>query len=268
MYLTAILRLLNLRAKVAESNQNTSLQGKRAILSEGDVVRFSVNFLLFMRTVFITGGTGYIGSRLIKALLQTGELHVKALVRSSSKDKLPPGCEVIIGNALKAETYVHAVPPASIFIHLVGVAHPSPSKKQQFRDIDLASVLEAAGAAKQTGIDHFVYLSVAQFPTKIMKEYQAVRATGEAVLSATGIRCSFVRPWYVLGPGHWWPILLKPFYLMGPLIPSLREKADKLDTVTIRQMIRTLQYAVKHLPESAVSIYEVADIKSMHLKNV
>lgn len=216
-----------------------------------------------MQTIFITGGTGYIGSRLIKALQQKGGYYIKALVRPGSESKLPSDCEAIVGNALNAKTFSDAVKPASIFIHLVGVAHPSPSKKKQFRQIDLVSVQQAAIAAKQETIEHFIYLSVAQYPTNIMKDYQAVRALGESLLLKTGIKCSFIRPWYVLGPGHWWPLLLKPFYWVGRLIPSFKEKAEKLDTVTIQQMILALVYAIEHLPSSNCEIYEVRHIQSM-----
>ena len=53
-----------------------------------------------MQTIFITGGTGYIGTRLIKALLKEGDYHIKALARKGSEQKLPAGCEVVEGNAL------------------------------------------------------------------------------------------------------------------------------------------------------------------------
>ena len=216
-----------------------------------------------MQTIFVTGGTGYIGSRLITALRQRGDYHIKALVRQVSRHKLPKGCEVIAGDALDATTYGYALPPAAIFIHLVGVSHPSPAKKKQFRDIDLASVQQAALAARKQNIQHLIYVSVTQFPTNIMKEYQAARAAGEAALLQTGITCSFLRPWYVLGPGHWWPLLLKPFYWIGKRIPAFKEMSEKLDTVTITDMIAAILYCIDHPPVKSTEIYEVSDIKSI-----
>lgn len=215
-----------------------------------------------MQTIFITGGTGYIGTRLIKSLLQRGGYCVRALVREESRHKLPPGCEAIIGNALESKTYWESVRPSTTFVHLVGVAHPSPFKKQYFQDIDLVSVQQAAMAAKKGAVEHFVYLSVAQYPTKIMKDYQSVRAAGESLLLESVMKCSFIRPWYVLGPGHWWPLLLKPFYRVARVIPALKEKAEKLDTVTIDQMIASLVHAIDHPPARHCRIYEVSDIQT------
>jgi len=55
-------------------------------------------------TIFVTGGTGYIGSRLIPRLLERGH-RVKALVRSGSEHKLPVGAAGIVGDALKMDSY-------------------------------------------------------------------------------------------------------------------------------------------------------------------
>jgi uncharacterized protein YbjT (DUF2867 family) len=216
-----------------------------------------------MPTIFITGGTGYIGSRLIKALLNTGDYHIKALVRTGSEHKLPPGCEIIYGNALDASTYEQSVTGTSVFVHLIGVPHPSPAKKEAFKKIDLVSVQQAAEIAKQGKPGHFVYVSVSQFPSNIMKDYQAVRSTGEELLSATGVKCSFVRPWYVLGPGHWWPVLLMPFYRIFSLVPSAREQVRQQGLVTINQMIATLVHAIKNPPTAQVRIYDVPDIREL-----
>ena len=113
-----------------------------------------------MQTVFITGSTGYIGTRLIKVLLKAGNFHVQALVRKGSEHKLPQGCEIIIGDALDAASYQHKIAPPSTFVHLIGVAHPSPAKKEQFKKIDLVSIKEAVKAATHADVIHFIYLSV------------------------------------------------------------------------------------------------------------
>lgn len=212
-----------------------------------------------MQNIFITGGTGYIGTRLIKAL-QNKDYHIRALVRKGSEHKLPPGCEQVSGNALDASSYQDKIQPSSVFIHLVGVAHPSPSKKEQFKKIDLVSIEQAVQAAKHAGVMHFIYLSVSMYPTKIMKDFQQVRARGEALLLQSGLKTSFVRPWYVLGPGHWWPLLLKPFLFIAKYAGK-REAVENLDTVTLKQMVHTLVYAAEHTPEQNI-IYDVQKIKT------
>ena len=78
-------------------------------------------------SVFITGGTGYMGQRLIARLLKRGH-DVRALVRPGSEKKLPAGCTPVSGNALDGVSYAGRVPPSDTFVQLVGVAHPSPGE--------------------------------------------------------------------------------------------------------------------------------------------
>jgi uncharacterized protein YbjT (DUF2867 family) len=214
-----------------------------------------------MHTIFITGATGYIGSRIIEPLKAQG-FHIKALIRKGSKKKFPPGCEIVFGDALDADTYKDEVHPSETFIHLVGVSHPSPRKKELFRKIDLVSIREAVKAAQFAGIKHFIYLSVSQYPSGIMKDFQEVRAEGENLLMQSGMNASFIRPWYVLGQGHWWPLLLKPLYFLLKRFPATRDAAQNLDTVTIGQMVRTIVSAVNHVPDG-IRKYEVQEMKGI-----
>jgi uncharacterized protein YbjT (DUF2867 family) len=208
--------------------------------------------------IFITGGTGYMGQRLIPELLKRGH-EVTALVRDGSEKKLPAGCRAVVGDALRAESYRQHVTPADTFVHLIGVSHPNPAKAEQFRTIDLVSVEAAVPAARDAGIKHFVYLSVAQ-PAPVMQEYNAVRAQGEALIRAAGMNATFLRPWYVLGPGHWWPYAILPVFWICQLVPATREGARRLRPVTLRQMIGALVWAVEN-PASGVRIVDVPQIR-------
>ncbi len=208
--------------------------------------------------IFVTGGTGYLGQKLIPVLLRRGH-KVRALVRHGSESKLPEGCEAIFGNALDKDSFAEWVSPSNIFVQLVGVPHPSPSKAKQFRQIDLESVRASVPAAAEAGIKHFIYLSVAQ-PAPIMKVYQEVRAEGEQLISESGMSAIILRPWYVLGPGHRWPYLLVPFYKLMEAIPSTREAALRLGLVTIDQMIAALVDAIETAPDG-IRVYDVPRIR-------
>ncbi|HXY60560.1 MAG TPA: NAD-dependent epimerase/dehydratase family protein [Chthoniobacterales bacterium] len=109
--------------------------------------------------IFVTGGTGYIGSRLIPLLIQRDH-RVKALIRRGSERKVPVGAETVIGDALELNSYTKEISPADTFVHLIGAPHPSPAKARQFQEIDLVSIGVATKAARDAGVRHFVYLRV------------------------------------------------------------------------------------------------------------
>jgi uncharacterized protein YbjT (DUF2867 family) len=208
--------------------------------------------------VFVTGGTGYLGRHVIPALIGRGH-RVRALVRPGSQGKAPHGCEIVVGDPFDRATFAHAIAPCDTFLQLVGVPHPSPSKARQFIDVDLRSALESIAAARQSGIVHFVYVSVAQ-PAPVMHSYQHARHQAECVLDASGLRRTILRPWYVLGPGHRWPYLIVPMYWLLERLPPTRDTARRLGLVTVSQIVRALVDAIEHPPDEA-RIVEVPEMK-------
>lgn len=211
------------------------------------------------RSVFITGGTGYMGQRLIARLLERGH-DVRALVRPGSEKKVPASCVAIPGDALDGSSYAQQISPADTFVQLVGVAHPSPAKTEEFRRVDLPAGLGAVAAAKAAGVRHFVYLSVAH-PAPMMHAYVAVRSECEDAITSAGLNATILRPWYVLGPGHWWPNLLLPMYKVAELLPATREGALRLGLVTLEQMTNALTVAVEN-PVQGIRVVTVPEIRS------
>jgi len=210
--------------------------------------------------IFLTGGTGYIRSRLIPILKQGGH-ELKALVRKGSEKKLPAGITGVLADPLQMDSYTEQVRGSDTFVHLIGVPHPSPAKAKEFKEIDLVSIQVAVKAARAAGIEHLVYLSVAQ-PATMMHAFIEVRSEGERLIRESGMPATFVRPWYVLGPGHRWPYLLLPFYWICERLPATRESAQRLGLVTISEMLHTLVRSVEN-PTQGIRILGVPEIRQL-----
>ncbi len=210
-----------------------------------------------VRRVFIAGATGNMGSRLAEELKRRG-VGVAGLVRAGSEQRLPAGCAAVPGNALDRTTFSDKLGGADTFVQLVGVSHPSPAKAKQFREIDLRSCEESVAVAVANRVGHFVYVSVAH-PAPVMRAYIEVRTQCEEMIRRSGLNATILRPWYVLGPGHYWPYLLRPGYWLARQIPSMREGATRLGLVTWRQMVAALADAVEH-PVRGLRIVEVPQI--------
>ncbi len=210
--------------------------------------------------VLITGGTGYMGRALVPVLLARGH-RVRLLVRPGAESKAPPGAEVVTGNPLDRMSLQAALSGIDTLVHLVGVPKPSPAKALQFREIDLVSIHASVAALEHlSSRPHLVYLSVAQ-PAPVMQAYVAVRSEGEALIRARGLDATCLRPWYVLGPGHWWPCALLPMYALLRALPATRSAANRLGLVTLAQMVRALTRAIEE-PAKGVRIVEVPEIRS------
>jgi NAD(P)-dependent dehydrogenase (short-subunit alcohol dehydrogenase family) len=81
--------------------------------------------------ILVTGGTGHIGTRLASALAARGH-SVRALARSGSARRIPAGVSAVIGDALDAGSIAKSLDAGDTLVHLVGTAHPNPSKAEEF----------------------------------------------------------------------------------------------------------------------------------------
>jgi uncharacterized protein YbjT (DUF2867 family) len=212
-----------------------------------------------MAHVFVTGATGFMGRRLSAELIRRGHT-VRGLARAGSGSRLQPGCEAADGNPLDASSFRDLIAPADTLVHLVGVSHPSPAKAQEFRSIDLASAKASISAAVHAGVRHFVYVSVAH-PAPVMREYIAARVKAEVAIRGSGLNATILRPWYVLGPGRRWPLLLLPVYWIMGALPASRESARRLGLVTLERMVEAMARAVER-PANGVRVLEAPEIRS------
>lgn len=229
----------------------------------GDAVE-KVSQMTIPLEILVTGGTGYIGQHLIPLLIARGH-RVRVLARQQSLARVPSGATGVAGDALDAESIASAVQPGDTVIHLVGTPHPSPSKADQFEKVDLVSIRSTVSAAQKVGIAHLIYVSVAQ-PAPIMQSYLWVRMLGETMIREAGLTASIIRPWYVLGPGHWWPKLIRPLYKLADMIPSLQPMVERLGLLNIEQMITAMAYAAENPPQSGQRrIYDVPAIRRARL---
>ncbi len=86
-------------------------------------------------------------------------------------------------------------------------------------------------------------------------------AAGEAAIAGSGVRATILRPWYVVGPGHRWPLILTPLYALATRAPHWRPAAQRLGLVSLEQMTGALVRAVEKPPASALASVEVPEIR-------
>lgn len=218
------------------------------------------------RDILITGGTGYVGRPLAGALCARGH-RVTTLARPESLARVVSGAAVA-GDALDAGSIRRALVPGATLVHLVGTPHPSPAKAASFLAVDLASIEASVAAASSAGVAHLVYVSVAH-PAPVMQAYIDARRRGEAAIAAAGVTASILRPWYVLGPGHRWPVVLLPLTWLAEALPPTRAAAQRLGFVTLAQMVGALVAAVEEPPPTGTQrIVDVPAIRRVGSESI
>jgi uncharacterized protein YbjT (DUF2867 family) len=95
------------------------------------------------------------------------------------------------------------------------------------------------------------FTSAWRIPAPVIEARIEVRTRCEGLIRQSGLKASVLRPWYVLGPRHYWPYLLKPGDWLARQIPSLPETATRLEMVTVEKMVAAF---VRSLASRAVGI--------------
>jgi nucleoside-diphosphate-sugar epimerase/predicted dehydrogenase len=104
----------------------------------------------------VTGGTGFIGEHLVRALAQSGH-EVRVMARSAAKvARLPAGVEVITGDLVDAEAFGRLVTGMDVVFHLAAAIRGPWEHHRRLTVEATAALVDAAAAA---GVKRFVYVS-------------------------------------------------------------------------------------------------------------
>src|SRR5205807_8105870 len=96
----------------------------------------------------------------------------------------------------------------------------------------------------------------------VMKAYIRVKRECEAILAEERLVSTILRPWYVVGSGHWWPVALIPVYKLLESIGSTRETAQRLGLVRLDEMTGALRWASED-PATETRILDVTLIRDL-----
>jgi UDP-glucose 4-epimerase len=153
-----------------------------------------------MRRVLVTGGAGFIGSALVRLLVERGDdVCVYDNLSTGSPELLDgTGAELVRGDVRDVDALQGAAQGCDVVFHLAAGTGVLPSIEDPFADFDLnaGGTLAALWAARSVGAGRFVFSSSnaplgagaypasEEKPTAPLSPYGAGKAAGEAYCSA------------------------------------------------------------------------------------
>ena len=147
-------------------------------------------------TIAVTGGTGFVGSSLVDLALERG-LHVRALTR---RDQPPRAGVTWVPGALdRPDSLAALATGADAVVHVAGViSAPDRAGFEAGNVLGTRAMLEAARAA---GVRRFVHISSLAAREPDLSDYGWSKARSEALVKASGLDWTIIRPPAVYGPG-------------------------------------------------------------------
>jgi uncharacterized protein YbjT (DUF2867 family) len=200
--------------------------------------------------ILLTGATGYVGARLLTALLDRGA-RVRCLARRPEAVALRPGLEVVAGDVLDADAVRRALEGTTVAYYLVH-ALGAPDRFQQLDRRGAATFAEAARAA---GVRRIVYLGgLGTGPG--LSEHLASRQEVGRILASTGVETIEFRASIIIGSGSLSFDLVRSLTERLPVMVTPRWVRTRTQPIAIEDVIAYLVAALD-LSSRGSEIFEI-----------
>ena len=151
--------------------------------------------------VFVTGGSGFVGSHVIDALLARG-YAVSALFNRRPVDRAGDGAvRSIKGSLFDSQALQEGLRDCEAVIHLVGIIMEKPSRGITFERVHFEGARSVIDAAVRGGVKRFVHMSALGVRADAVSDYHKTKYRAEQSLRQSGLDWTIFRPSMIHGPG-------------------------------------------------------------------
>jgi uncharacterized protein YbjT (DUF2867 family) len=176
-------------------------------------------------TILVTGATGYVGGRLLHALLARGE-SVRCLTRRPEAIPPEPGLEIVAGGALEG------IDVAYYLIHAM-------SSPDSFEQLDRRAAVIFAEAARDAGVRRIVYLGGLGEGADLSAHLASRHEVGR-LLASTGVEVIEFRASIVIGSGSLSFELVRTLAERLPVMVTPRWVETRAQPIAIEDVIAYL----------------------------
>jgi 2-alkyl-3-oxoalkanoate reductase len=169
--------------------------------------------------VFVTGGTGFVGSALVRRLLDDGHsVVVLDLKPGLAHERLKEdGAELVFTSVTNREAVARCCEGAEVVMHLADAIRDLGASREEMRSVNVDGTRIVAEEAAKAGVRKLVYSSTEgvhghvenppgdeDSPISPADEYQQAKYDGELelrILDGTPFEYTILRPTTIYGPG-------------------------------------------------------------------
>lgn len=152
--------------------------------------------------ILITGGSGYVGSHIVRRLAESGE-RVRVLVRdperAAREGRLSDlGVETAEAEVTVSESVEKALHGATAVIHTVAIA--IERKGQTYEATNFQGTVNVVDAAKAAGVKRFLHFSQLGADPDLPYRFLASKGRAQAYVADSGLEWTTFRPSVIWGP--------------------------------------------------------------------
>jgi NADH dehydrogenase len=212
--------------------------------------------------VFVTGGTGFVGSEVIRQLV-AADHEVIALVRPGSEDKLVKPKQVTLhhGDVNDLNSLIEGMQQCEAVIHLVGIIREDPKRQLTFERLHVDATRNVIQAATVAGARRLIHMSANGARPDSNTAYHDTKWRGEELVRSSKLQWTIIRPNLIFGPGGEFVEMLADLIRKLPVVPVVGDGQYRMQPVAVEQVAETYVKALS-LDKAAGNSYELGGAAS------
>ncbi len=204
--------------------------------------------------IFVSGGTGFVGSYLCRQLLEEGH-QLKLLVRQR-KTGLAAGIEQVEGDATWLETFVDQLQGCDAAINLVGIIREFPGQGVTFERLHVDATANLLEAAQRHGCRRFLQMSALGTRPQAVSKYHQSKFSAEELVRSSGLATTIFRPSLIFGQGDAFVTMIADQITTLPAVPVIGDGSYQLQPIHAADVARCFALAISR-PECSGQTYEL-----------
>ena len=204
-----------------------------------------------MARILITGGTGFVGSEIRKAL---ADRELRLLVRDPSSVRDAGAAELVRGDVLDPASLEPAMAGVDAVIHLVAIIEESGDKT--FDLVIRQGSENVVTAARNAGVRRLVHMSALGAQPNPAYPYLNAKWGAEQAVRQSGLEWTIIRPSVIFGPRDGFVNVLAGLIRRAPIIPVVGSGESKFQPVAVGE-VAAVYRAVLDDPTAIGQTYEL-----------
>jgi NADH dehydrogenase len=218
--------------------------------------------------IVVAGGTGFIGSAVVRRLLRDGA-PVTVMSAHPGRGDRSDGVRMVEGDVLRASTLPDVVAGADVVVQaLTFPTFPveKPSKGFTFEEFEHRGTERLVRAASDAGVRRYVYVSGVGAAPDAEKVWHRAKWGGEQAVLGSSMSSCVLRPSWVYGAGDRALNRFVAFARRGPAVPVIGDGSQRVQPVFVEDVAEVVARAA--VVDGPTGVFEVGGPDVMTMDDV